>query len=277
MLGGQPVQVGDHLGGAAQPQRRPGQLLGGQQAQFVQPGRFQVCPGQAAELLERRAAPGRQRGGEPGVHGRRVVQPCRLLHLFLEPPGIDLGRGELYRIARCRGDQDTRGCPCRSARLQRAPQMRDIRLQRRERPGRCLIGVQILDEAVGGDHPAACCDQPGQHAPLPRPADIGPGAVDGDVKRAEHPDTDHEHLADKTGQYHPDAPPTGPQVGGKCAPSQPPAARLRLGTWLPRRGCVPPRPPRVRRQPGAPMTPVIPETPGPRALAPQPRCAPNSR
>jgi hypothetical protein len=36
--------------------------------------------------------------------------------------------------------------------------MRDIRLHRGECPWRCLTGVEILDEPVGGDHPAVLGD-----------------------------------------------------------------------------------------------------------------------
>jgi hypothetical protein len=59
--------------------------------------------------------------------------------------------------------------------------MRDIGLHCGERPGRGLIGIEIFDEPVSGDYPAVLCDQPRQYAALPRPAEVGPDTVDGDV------------------------------------------------------------------------------------------------
>ena len=103
LLGGQPVQGGDGLRGLAEPERRGGLPLSAHQPQLVQPGRFQVGPGQAAELLERRAAPAGQRGGQPAVRGGRVVQPGGLMDLVLERPGIDrgpAGAGSRTRAAR---------------------------------------------------------------------------------------------------------------------------------------------------------------------------------
>jgi hypothetical protein len=81
--------------------------------------------------------------------------------------------------------------------------MRDIRLHRGEGPWRRLTGVEILDEPVGGDHPAVLGDQPGQDAPLPRPANVGWDVVDDDLQRAEHPNPDHTHLADGKGSTPP--------------------------------------------------------------------------
>ena len=107
MLGGQPVQVGDNLRGPAHPQRRVRPALGGHQAQFLQPGRFQVGPRHAAELLEGRTAPGRQRGREPVVHCDGVVQLGGLMYLVLEGPGVNRVLAELYRVSRRGGDQDS--------------------------------------------------------------------------------------------------------------------------------------------------------------------------
>ena len=73
--------------------------------------------------------------------------------------------------------------------------MRDIGLHRGEGLWRRLIGIEILDEPVSGDHPAVFSDQPGQDAPLPRPANVGRDVIDDDLQRAEHPNPDHRHLA----------------------------------------------------------------------------------
>ena len=97
--------------------------------------------------------------------------------------------------------------------------MRDIGLHRGEGLWRRLIGVDILDEPVGGDHPAVFSDQPGQDAPLPRPANVGRDVIDDDLQRAEHPNPDHTHLAGEEEQPYPDASATGPQAGRKSATS----------------------------------------------------------
>jgi hypothetical protein len=68
-------------------------------------------------------------------------------------------------------------------------------------------------------------DQPGQDAPLPRPANVGWDVVDDDLQRAEHPDPDHTHLADEEDNPHPGASATGPQAGRKSATSEPSHAR----------------------------------------------------
>ena len=100
MLGGQGVQAWNHLGGAAQPERGGGQPFGGHQAQLVKPGGLQVCPRQAAELLERRPPPAGQRRAQPPVHGRGVIQPRGLMHLLLERPGIHRCPVQAQRIPR---------------------------------------------------------------------------------------------------------------------------------------------------------------------------------
>ena len=63
-------------------------------------------------------------------------------------------------------------------------------------------------------------------APLPRAADVGGGAVDGDLERPEHPNPDHRHLADRKINLTLAA----PQPGRKSLASQPPARRPKLGT-----------------------------------------------
>src|SRR5215831_8092590 len=143
------------------------------------------------------------------------------MHLILERPGIDRLTAEPHRISRRGCDQDARGGTGRTARLQRAAQMGDIRLHCGERFGRGLIGIQVFDEPVGGDDLAVRCDQPRQHAPLPRPADVGRGAVDGDLERAEHPNPDHWHLADEGISPTLTVPATGPQVSRKSVTSAP--------------------------------------------------------
>jgi hypothetical protein len=80
---------------------------------------------------------------------------------------------EPQRVAGRGGGQDACAVPGRTARLKRTAQVRDVRLHCGERFCRRLIGIQILDQPVGGDHLAVSGDQPGQHAPLPRPADAG--------------------------------------------------------------------------------------------------------
>ena len=155
------------------------------------------------------------------MHCSGVVKPGGLMDLVLEGPGVNRVLTELDCISRRGGGQDARGCPGRAAWLQRTAQMRDIRLHRGEGPRRRLIGIEILDEPVGGDNPAAFRDQPGKDAPLPRPANVGRDAVDDDFQRAEHPNPDHTHLADEEDQPHPDASAAGPQAGRKPAASAP--------------------------------------------------------
>ena len=94
-------------------------------------------------------------------------------------------------------------------------------------------------------------DQPRQHAPLPRPAEVGRVAVDGDFQRAEHPNPDHRHLADKVDKPHSGSAATGPQAGRKSAASAPAQARTVTST--------PPFAPRARttQEPEPDLTSIV--------------------
>jgi len=73
--------------------------------------------------------------------------------------------------------------------------MRDVRLHRSERPRRHLVGIQIFDEPVGGNHQAAFCDQPGRAGPG-TPAELRASV-------SELGEMLDEHIADKEGQLFP--------------------------------------------------------------------------
>jgi hypothetical protein len=151
VLADERFELGERLEVLPGREQRVEAVLGGVQAQLVELDdrgagvglvgdvRQGVAPPERKRLVEGRQASRRVAGGDEVVAAARER---------LEPDGIHpLGR-HVEDVA-TRAGVDDRGS---AGFLQQPPQVRDVRTQRHQRLGRRVVGPQVLDEPVGGDH-----------------------------------------------------------------------------------------------------------------------------
>ena len=172
-----------------------GELLARAEPQLLEPGGLGLCPRLVCELRERRSTPAAERAFEHRAAVKGVRRRRRIAQVRLEPAGVDLVVGEPQRVSGRLADQQGRGgarCPVR---FEQAAQVGDVSLQRTERSGRGFAVPEVVDQTVDRDHLAVRDQQQGQHRALARTTEIHGGVVDGDRRRAEHAQVQHDPSA----------------------------------------------------------------------------------
>ncbi len=174
------AQVGDQAGALAPVEEEAGAQLDGLRPQLLQPDPLAFRPGGAGHVGVGGATPGRERlterghlaGGAPGA-GQDV----------LEAVHVDVLARHAQGVAGTLGDQDAGRGAGRPAGFEGTAQRGDERAQGADGAGRRLIGPQVVDERLGGDHPPLGGDE--------TPEDLtvaGPAEGDGTAVVAEGPD-----------------------------------------------------------------------------------------
>ncbi|RAO58051.1 hypothetical protein ONO86_00315 [Micromonospora noduli] len=189
-LPGQQLRLRHRLGRVAAAHCHVEQQLAGAEPQFLQPQHLRLRPRLTGEFGVRPTAPQIEPDAQQPTCPARVggADRTRLGEQRLEPTGVDGVGGQPQRVARWRGDQDPGRRPALAGRLQKAAQMRDVRLEGGDRPRRRVTPPQILDHLPDGDDLAAGREQQREHGALAGAAEVDrPACVDLDLKRPEHP------------------------------------------------------------------------------------------
>ncbi|CDP87739.1 hypothetical protein BN975_03559 [Mycolicibacterium farcinogenes] len=156
------------------------------QPEFGQPGHLGCRPQRIARTGERVSRPAGQRPLEPAHPLLWIRFFVRRSDSGLELPGVDGVDRQSQAIAGRGTDQDAGRGPPLPARLQPAPQMRHIDLQRRQRLGWRLALPEIVDEPVDRHGVAVRDHQPRQQCPLQPGTEIHRVVTDPGLYRAEH-------------------------------------------------------------------------------------------
>jgi hypothetical protein len=117
-------------------------------------------------------------------------QALTLLGLHLEPTSVDLLRGDLEDVSRRTAQEDSRWLAGGSRRLEGAPQVRDVGLQRAHRTWRRSLAPDVVDQAIDRHHAVGAQQEDGQDGALPWPADVRRFPTDQDVERPEDAEFD---------------------------------------------------------------------------------------
>ena len=100
--------------------------------------------------------------GEPVSFGGETLEPDRI-------DVVDLGA---QHVARRLADEDRRRCTRQALRLQSAPQVRHVRVERAGRPCRRLIAPYVVDQPLGRHDHVDVQHQQRQHRSLSRTTEI---------------------------------------------------------------------------------------------------------
>jgi hypothetical protein len=244
---GELLQLTEHLGVPAGGQLQVDQRFPRGHSQLGQPGRLRPRPRRAAELDQRRSAPGRQRlpveprgrdrvavGG--GAGGRHLVGEAQRIDAVTRKVEHVAGRTGRHQLARRPGGG------------QRPAQLRHPNLERIARVHRQGRPPQAVHQDRNGDHPPGRERQQREQLPLATPGHRPSLPVDDDLDRPEDTDV---HTA-----------PSPQRVRLAAPPSLARAARLHKTVRVGRRRCGQ-RPDSVRTAPPGTVGPPWPprETP----------------
>jgi hypothetical protein len=192
MVPGQGLELGQHLGVAAELERRVDAVLGRGEAPLGQPIGGGVRPRLAGGVGQRRAAPERERVGEqPACPGRIAVQLAATgLGQALELGRVDQARVDGQPVSgRHRLDRAAR---------QRPPQPGDQRLQRVDLVGRRCVAPEVGDQGLHADRASRFEGEPGEQRTQPGPADLDRPAVV--VGHQDGPEDRYPHGSTLTGR-----------------------------------------------------------------------------
>jgi hypothetical protein len=187
VLGGELLQLGHHLGVAAEGQVGVDPSLSGGQAQLLEPpdgGLQGAQPGQVGEHVAPPQPQGlAERGGGVGRPPVLELGPSPRDEL-LEAPGVDAVGLDLEHVAG--RSPDHRG---RRQRPAQAGHVGPDDAHRRLRPLlEPVLGPQRVDQRVGGHHLTRSQGQKGQHGPQLGATQPDRRAVDHHLQGSEHPD-----------------------------------------------------------------------------------------
>ena len=142
------------------------------------------------EVGERRPAPELERLAQQGGRGCGVV--ARVGRARPPPAGARSGRGRAPR----RGLEDVAGRPRldRVGRAERAPELRHLALNLRDRGHGRPSCPEVVGELLDGDDPVRVQEQDRERRALPRPAELDCAVRADDLERSQDAELEHRPL-----------------------------------------------------------------------------------
>ena len=174
----QHLELRDQLRVAPERELRLDPRLDSAEAQLLQAPRLELQREAAGHVGVRVAAPERERSAEQlrRLGGVGLDERGRMLDRPLELDRVDVLWIGCEPIAAVVADDDV---------ADRGPEVRDVRLQRRARPGRRLVAPDAVDQRVDRDRLPHLRRQQREHRALLRAAQANVAAVAQDFERAE--------------------------------------------------------------------------------------------